>query len=556
LEFEAADGARKWVRTIGNPEIKDGRVVRVAGSFQDITDRKKADMALRESEELFSTVFRVSPIAINIFRLSDGCSIKVNDGFTALSGFSRDEVLGHSAAELGLFPDGAARAALMKEMGDGGGARMSDARIRSKSGEMRDALVSINAVTLSGDRAAIVVATDITDRKRAEAEVKALHEQLIHSQKMEAVGRLAGGVAHDFNNLLQIINPYSERIEEDYASDPALLRYAKSIHQAGAIAANLTRQLLAFSRKAPAKTRTVELDAVLEGMEDMIRALVGDAIAVELSLNFPGRFMEVDPSQIEQIVMNLAVNARDAMPGGGVLRIATRRCTRCNESTAAETPGLIELAVSDSGCGMDAETRTRVFEPFFTTKPFGRGTGLGLSTVYGIVQHCGGSIELESQPGVGTEFRLLFPLVEAPQTRDALVVAAKIGRGSERILIVEDGDDLRDLYQDTLANLGYRVATAENGRVALDLISATGEAFDLVVSDTIMPVMGGIELLESLQRLRPGQKLLLLSGYAGGQVEHPATLPQVELLVKPFAMKVLAAKVRHLLDDVPVQSTP
>jgi PAS domain S-box-containing protein len=370
LKFQAADGVRKWVRTIANPEMKDGRVVRVRGSIQDITERKKADLALRESETLFSTIFRVSPVAINIFRISDGRSILANDQFLTLTGFSRDEIIGHTAAELGLLADPQARPLFMKKLQESGHLNMASSRIRSKSGDVRDALSSMHAVTLSGEQAVIVVATDITDQKRAEAEIEALREQFLHSQKMEAVGRLAGGVAHDFNNLLQVINGYSERITEDYANDPTLLRYGKSIQKAGDIAKNLTKQLLAFSRKAPTESRKVELDSVVAGMEDMVRRLVGEDISVQLDLNLPGHFIEIDPSQVEQIVLNLAVNSRDAMPKGGLLHLSTV-IGKASGNRAGPNP--VELIVSDSGHGMDLETQKRVFEPFFTTKPLGRG---------------------------------------------------------------------------------------------------------------------------------------------------------------------------------------
>jgi two-component system, cell cycle sensor histidine kinase and response regulator CckA len=419
---------------------------------------------------------------------------------------------------------------------------------------MRDALVSLNALTLNGERAAIVVATDITDRKRSEAAMKVLQEQLIHAQKMEAIGQLAGGVAHDFNNLLQVINSYAERITDDYAHDPALLRYGKSIHQAGEIAANLTRQLLAFSRKAPAEPRKVELDGILASMEDMIQGLVGETITVQTSLQLPGRFILVDPSQIEQIILNLAVNARDAMPNGGVLRLSTSP-GRHSEPPAIENPdglGSIDLTVSDSGHGMSLETRERVFEPFFTTKQLGRGTGLGLSTVYGIVQQSGGRIEIESQPGVGTELRLSFPLV-VPPPQTAPVAVPKILHGSERILVVEDDPDLLNLYKEILTELGYRISTAHNGREALALIETERETFELIVSDTMMPVMGGIELFESLRRIRPQLKLLLMSGNAADPLDQPEAVRGVDLLAKPFSMEAFSAKVRQLMDAVPTQ---
>ena len=269
---------------------------------------------------------------------------------------------------------------------------------------------------------------------------------------------------------------------------------------------------------------------------------------MNFDLRCRGKYMEVDPSQIEQIVMNLAVNARDAMPGGGEIVVSTRCCVPTLENP--DCPKVLELVVSDSGHGMDEATRQRVFEPFFTTKEFGRGTGLGLSTVYGIVQQCGGSITINSELGSGTQVHVSFPLVEQPEPPELPAPQFESRVGSERILIVEDDADLRELYEDVLKEYGYQVATAENGRVGLDLIESSSEGFDLVVSDSIMPVMGGVELFESLQRTHPLLKLLLISGYAGSRVDPLKTLHGVDLLSKPFPIKAFAAKIRQLLDTV------
>jgi CheY-like chemotaxis protein len=270
-----------------------------------------------------------------------------------------------------------------------------------------------------------------------------------------------------------------------------------------------------------------------------------------MSLNLPGQFIVVDPSQIQQIVLNLAVNARDAMPLGGMLRLATSVRPQDGAGSGEKTEILswIDLIIADSGHGMDIETQKRVFEPFFTTKPLGRGTGLGLSTVYGIVQQCGGRIEVDSQPGAGTEFRISFPLVEVARLEVNAAEIARIQRGSECILVVEDEEDLRELYQEVLTELGYRVFTAENGRRALDIIESAQEPFDLIVSDTMMPMMGGIELFESLQLVRPHLKLLLISGNAGDRKNHSEVIRRVDLLAKPFSMDVFSAKVRELLES-------
>ncbi|MCX6627029.1 MAG: response regulator, partial [Candidatus Solibacter sp.] len=391
---------------------------------------------------------------------------------------------------------------------------------------------------------------DITGRKRTEEEKARLEAQLQHAQRMESIGRLAGGVAHDFNNLLTVINGYSQMLLAGLSADDPLRADLSEILKAGERAAGLTGQLLAFSRKQVLQLRSLDLNRVVEEMQPMLLRLVGEDVEVRVALHAEGGTVHADPHQLGQVIMNLVVNARDAMPGGGKLLIETARVERDESYTMAHPEAhvgcYVMLAVSDNGAGMDEETKNRIFEPFFTTKGIGKGTGLGLSMVQGIVAQSGGYIEVSSQPGQGTSFNIYLPaLAEAAAVEWKLPAAPVLG-GKETVLVVEDEAEVRAYTVAVLKEYGYRVIPAESAAEALLLREQ--ERIDLMLTDLVMPNVSGRELADRLETLQPGIKVLFMSGYTGGAIEHHAVLEEgAAFIQKPFSPEELAGKVRAVL---------
>jgi len=401
---------------------------------------------------------------------------------------------------------------------------------------------------------AICMALDITDRKQ-------LEEQLRQAQKMEAVGRLAGGIAHDFNNLLMVIQGYADLMTERLAEGDPLRRNAEQIQTASQRATSLTRQLLAFSRKQMLAPKVLNVQSVVVEMEKILRRLIGEDIQLETSSAPDLGLIKADRSQIEQVILNLAVNARDAMPEGGRLTIETANVEL--DKAAAHPPAVLSpgkyvmLAVTDNGCGMDAETQAHIFEPFFTTKEKGKGTGLGLATVYGIVKQSGGYVWVYSEPGRGTSFKVYLPRIEDEPTargRDGKSDARELPRGSETVLLVEDEKGVRELAREYLELTGYTVIAAEDGHTALELAAMHVGPIQLLMTDVVMPGISGRELAGRVKTLRPEIKVLFMSGYTDQAVVHHGILDtDAALLQKPFTMAALAAKLREILSTEMVQ---
>lgn len=474
----------------------------------------------------------------------EGRILSFNRGCEQATGYSFAEVRGKPPWEflLGAEEGARMRAAL---------ARRTPADYPSKSeenwvargGEVR--VISWSTTALLDEAGAIRylvgVGIDITEHKR-------LEDQLLQMQKMEAVGRLAGGLAHDFNNLLTAINGYSGLVLESIDEGDPLRRDVEEIQRAGERAAALTRQLLAFSRKQVLRPKPVNLNSVVEGMERMLRRLIGEDLELVIRLEPGLASITADPTQMEQVLLNLVVNARDAMPGGGRLTIETANLT-ARQAASRRHLGLapsaqVVLSVTDTGCGMDAETRARLFEPFFTTKE--HGTGLGLSTVYGVVRQSGGIIQVESEPGRGSCFRVYLPRTEDRAPGAAARESERAApQGWETVLVVEDDPEVRRLVGKVLRKNGYRVLEAGHGGEALALARGHAGPIHLLIADVVMPKMGGPELASHLRMLRPGLKLLYMSGY-----EHkPSPALGGPFLQKPFPPEVLAQKVRAALDE-------
>jgi len=392
-----------------------------------------------------------------------------------------------------------------------------------------------------------VFAEDVTEKR-------VLERQLRMAQKMEAIGRLSGGIAHDFNNLLGVIIGYSRVLTKTLSTNPALREHALEIEKAGQRAASLTKQLLAFSRQQVLTPAVLNLNTLASDMEKMLPRLLGEDIEVSLALDPELGNVKADQSQIEQVIMNLAVNARDAMPAGGKLKIQTTN-VELDQAYTWKHPGskvgnYVMLAVTDTGTGMDAATLTHIFEPFYTSKERGKGTGLGLATVYGVVKQSNGYIWVDSAPGKGASFQIYLPrYVGPPAVVEQTADSRENLRGSETILLVEDAEPLRKLAMTFLESSGFRVLSAESGEDALEVTSRFGGIFDLLLTDVVMPGMNGRVLAEQLLPRQPGMKVLYMSGYTDSFIAgHGVLDPGTQLLHKPFTEEVLIRKVRDVLD--------
>ena len=516
-------------------------------SIRHALERKQAAEALQLSEERYRDIVENAHDFIYSHDLW-GNYTSINKAGEQITGYTRKETLKMNFVQT-VAPDFVERAQEMiagKLAGETGTA--CDLEIVAKDG--RHIALEIKTKLVFRDGAAIGVqgtARDVTERKQ-------LEEQLRQSQKMEAIGRLAGGIAHDFNNLLTAINGYSELSMRRLADEDPLFGNLQEIKKAGDRAASLTRQLLAFSRKQVLQPKVLDLNLVVSDMERMLTRLIGEDIELCTLLDPKLASIKVDPGQIEQIIMNLAVNARDAMLHGGKLTIETRNVLVDDEYARkhiAVTPGpFVMLAMSDSGCGIDAQTQSRIFEPFFTTKEVGKGTGLGLSTVYGIVTQSGGNIWVHSEVGLGTTFTIYLPCAQKNlQTYKREAEIERTLQGTETVLIAEDEEVVRKLACQVLRMHGYQLLEAADGNEALLICESHNAPIDLLITDVVMPAMSGPELASRLTASRPETKVLLMSGYTDSAIVHHGVLDGEALFIqKPFSTDALAIKVREVLD--------
>ena len=436
-------------------------------------------------------------------------------------------------------------------VGSGGQDQEIEYRMLARDGRVVWVRNTVSAVSEGGRSLLRGFMFDITARKEAEEALRGTEEQLRQSQKMEAIGQLAGGVAHDFNNLLTVITGYSDFVLSNLDEGSVLHKDVQEVKKAADRAASLTSQLLAFSRKQMLEPKTIRINTLVSDMEKMLRRVIGEDIELTTTLAPELGFVRTDPGQFQQIIVNLAVNARDAMPNGGGLEIRTENADFDGPSPDGIAAGrYVMLSVGDTGVGMDEETRSRIFEPFFTTKEVGNGTGLGLSMVYGIVKQSRGHIRVDSEPGRGTAFGLYLPRLDeetaAPERKRKRVAPP---RGSETILLVEDEDVLRRLGRRVLELGGYSVLEAREGREALHVGEEHEGPLNLVVTDVVMPRMGGRELAEQIAQTSPGTKVLYVSGYTDDVVVRNGVLEKgTAFLQKPYASSALLTKVREVLD--------
>ncbi|MBY0523382.1 MAG: PAS domain S-box protein [Gemmataceae bacterium] len=564
------DGAIRWIHDRGFP-IRDaaGRVYRVAGIATDITDRKATEEALqvarnqlemevvrrtsdlRRAEEKYRTIFENSTEGI-YQTTPEGLYLNANPALAQIDGYASAAELMESVTDIGahLYVDPARRTEFTHQLQTQGFVKDFESQIRRKDG--RVIWVTENARAVRDAQGQILyfegTVQDVTDRKHLEA-------QLRQAQKMEAIGRLAGGVAHDFNNLLTGIIGYADLLMTDRTADDPIYDHLDQIKKAGERAAALTSQLLAFSRRQILAPRVLDLNNVVRDMEKILRRLLGEDVELVTELEPALGRVSADPGQVEQVILNLAINARDAMPEGGELIVSTAN-VEVDDALARAHPPLrvgphVRLTVRDNGCGMDEQTKAHLFEPFFTTKEVGKGTGLGLATIYGIVKQSEGHIAVASERGHGTTFQIYLPrLPEAPRQGRRTWPSFQLPTGTETILLVEDEELVRNLAHTVLAANGYTVLVASDGAEALRLSDQLHAPIHLLVADIVMPRMSGRQLAEVLLRRRPELRVLYLSGYTDDAViRHGVREAQAAFLQKPFTPDVLAQKVRAVLDQ-------
>ena len=544
----AAGVARTYLSTKGPYRDANGQVIGVLGISRDISDRKRAEEAIHKSEQRLRIHAEHTPLAVIEWDLQF-CVAAWNAAAERIFGYSREEAMGRHAsfivpAAVRQHVDQVWKGLLAQK----GGTRNANENTTKDGRTISCEWYNTPLVDESGRVLGVAsLVQDVTERV-------ALEEKLQQSQKMEAIGRLAGGVAHDFNNLLTVIIGYSQILADGVPAPSRLKEATTQIRSAADRAAGITRQLLAFSRKSILSPRVIDLNDVMMNLDTMLRRLIGEDIEI---LTVPGRDLgtvKADPGQIEQVIMNLVVNARDAMPSGGKLTLETENA-ELDEAYAREHPPLqpgryVMLAVSDTGVGMTADTQAHIFEPFFTTKEVGKGTGLGLSTVYGIVKQSGGYIWVYSEPDQGSTFKIYFPRMDQPvEAVGAEKRPAGIQRGTETILLAEDEEQLRQLIATVLEQCGYKVLSAAGTAEGLALCRSNHNEIRLLVTDVILPGMNGRQLAEQVQKISPRTRVLYISGYTSNAIVHYGVLDAgLWFLPKPFSLSALVAKVREVLD--------
>jgi PAS domain S-box-containing protein len=518
----------------------------VARQLASAVEIKRNEQALRRSEARYRSLVQSS--VYGIYRSSlEGRFLDVNPALITMLGYGSAEEVLMLDPEKDVFAHVEEHTRLIDEFRRTGRLDGIEVKWKRRDESLITVRISGRAVSSADEPADVLeaIAEDVTDRR-------VLEDQFRQAQKMEAVGRLAGGVAHDFNNLLMVISGYAEVMLAKLNLEDPLHEKARSIQQASDRATTLTRQLLAFSRKQLLELKVVDVNAIVSDMERLLQPLIGENVELTTRLAPDAGHTRADAGQLEQVLMNLVVNAKDAMPNGGKITVQTQNVTLDEDHRRGQTfirPGnYLMLSVSDNGTGMDKETQSRIFEPFFTTKEKGKGTGLGLSTVYGIVKQTGGYVIVQSEEGRGTTFHIYLPRVEEPAEKHAVPVARAAAGGTETVLLVEDEESVRQLVRETLTTKGYSVVEAENGEAGLAAATNHKGKIDLVITDVVMPGMGGRELVHQLSLARPETKVLYLSGYTEDAIVSEGTIEKgTAFLQKPFTLQALSRKVREVL---------
>jgi two-component system, cell cycle sensor histidine kinase and response regulator CckA len=555
FRLRAKDGRSVWVEA-RSAVIRDdkGKAIGLRGVTIDISDRKQAEEALREAETKYRSIFENA--VEGIFQSNpEGRYVAANPAMARILGYSSPEdFIEHRTCfkeENYVKPED--RRLLKELLARNGLVKGFECEVYRKDGTKISTIQNVRAIY---DQRGVLLHYEGSIEDVSEKKI--LESQLRQSQKLEAIGMLAGGIAHDFNNLLTVIGGYCDLTLLRIGAQDPLHRNLLEISKASDRAAVLTRQLLAFSRKQVLQPRVLDLNTIVSEMEKLLRRLIGEHIQFRAVLAERLSNVKADPGQLEQVIMNLAVNSRDAMPSGGKLVVETANVyldeEHAKRHATVQAGNYVMLAMSDTGCGMDRETQARIFEPFFTTKEQGKGTGLGLAMVYGIVKQSGGSIWVYSEVNRGTTFKIYLPQVDggAADHERQTSVRGTI-RGTETILLAEDEEMVRQLAFEVLTAAGYKVLAAANGGVALRIFEQRKGRIDLLLTDLVMPEMSGLELASRLKELKPDLKVLYMSGYTDNAIVHHGVMEDESFIQKPFAPLALAQRIRKIFDE---QSEP
>ncbi|MCF7797090.1 MAG: PAS domain S-box protein [Lentisphaeria bacterium] len=544
-------GQMRWVHGLGVLELDEvGEPLKMKGTIQDITARKEIELALQQSEEKFREIFSNANDAIFIHTiLPDGRAgkyIEVNEVACRRLGYSRDELLQLGPADIRAPEFAAITDDLLQEMIQK--ERYSTELVhQTKTGETFPVEVNTHVFDLAGEKVVLAVARDISRRRQMEEEFR-------QAQKMESIGRLAGGIAHDFNNLLTVINGYTSILSEELSDVTSAKTMLENVLKAGERAARLTNQLLAFSRKQILNPEVLNLNTLVEETRNMLQRIISESIILKTRLDSDLSTINADRGQIEQVIINLVVNAGDAMPNGGTLTLETRNVTLgedYRESHPEVIPGnYVLFALTDTGVGMSPETQEHIFEPFYTTKEKGKGTGLGLATVHGIIRQSGGFIWVYSELGKGSIFKIYLPVADAEaRIRDSSPTPQRSLSGSETVLVAEDEIFVRHLARDVLMNHGYSVLEASNGESAVALYREQGDSINLILTDVVMPHMSGKQLVDNIRKMGHKTPVIYMSGYTENAIVHHGVLEEnVDFIQKPFGPNQLLEMVRRVLD--------
>ena len=519
-------------------------------------EKNTAVEALKTSETNYRSIFDTANDAIFIHEVTTGRILAVNQKMLEMYGYTLDEArrVDFAALSEGTPPYSQQDALTWIAKAAEGEPQVFEWKAKTKAGDIFWVEVNLKLSTIGNQERLLTIARDITQRKKDQLEHEKLQTQLMQSQKMESVGRLAGGVAHDFNNMLSVIIGHAELVMDQLDPEVPVQENLKEIHRAAQHSADLTRQLLAFARKQTAAPRVLDLNKTIAGMLKMLRRLIGEDIGLAWMPGMDLWPVKIDPAQIDQIMANLCVNARDAIAGVGKITIETQNVT-LDEDYCADHAGFIPgafamLAVSDDGCGMGAETRKNLFEPFFTTKGVGEGSGLGLATIYGIVKQNAGFINVYSEPGHGATFKIYLPRSHDTVEAKRHPAAESVEKGTETVLLVEDEESILQMGKTMLERFGYTVLAANTPKEALVLAERHKEPIHLLVTDVVMPGMDGKVLKDHIEIVHPDIRVLFMSGYTANVIMHRGILESdVHFLPKPFSINSLAAKVREVLDE-------